>query len=330
MASDPTFYQRATASAPPPNMAAGASGYFSAPSAELDPHLFNGDHLLPEVREDIKGAIFTFLTRDMGLTDLHRWLHLWITGSAISFQWNADRGEGDLDVMVGVKFVEFQRYNPTFQGMGPQEFAALLTDKMKELLWPKTAHMPFDGKPFEVTYYLNAGTEDDVRVIRPYAAYDLLQDVWVIRPPKLPHDPRTLYPKDWFERTERDAQRAREITKNYQSRLKDLNSAAPQSPGWHNAGAALNLITAQAHALFSDLHTGRQAAFSVWGQGYKDWNNFRWQYGKQTGTVQAMHAIMQAGEDAQKAEETKLYGAPIDPAEVALRRAALIHRNTGI
>lgn len=329
MTTDYSFYQNAAKGSPPPTMSGGASGYFSEPSSKLDPALFDDrERLRRDVRHEVLSRLTGFLG-SKGLKNAHRWLHAWITGSAISYQYAADNGSGDLDVMVGVDFTKFSQENPDYEGTRQEEFARRLTDAMKADLWPGTSHMDLGGKAFEVTYFLNPGTEDDVvAAIHPYAAYDLIHDRWIVRPPKLPQDPRSLYPKHWFAQADQDRKAADRITDNFNDQMLNLNGATPGSPGWHNAGAALQLLTAQATSLFHEIHTGRQAAFSGRGEGYRDWGNFRWQAGKQSGVIQAMHQIMTVGEDAKAAEETEKWGAPIEGSEVALQRAASVHRNT--
>jgi hypothetical protein len=230
--------------------------------------------------------------------------------------------------MLGVDYTKLTTANPEFAGMGEEDFAHLLTEAMKEHLWPLTAAKNFGGKRFEVTYYLNPRTADDVRVIHPYAAIDLLTGAWVIRPPVIPENPRDLYPAVWFDAADRDTARARQISNSYGVLLTKLRGTTPGSAGWHNAGAGLNLVTSQARALFDDLHTGRRHAFGGQGAGYGDWNNFRWQRAKASGTVQAMHAITEIATEAKLDEERATYGSVISPAEVTLRRAALAHRAT--
>jgi hypothetical protein len=93
-----------------------------------------------------------------------------------------------------------------------------------------------------------------------------------------------------------------------------------------NNEVRLRQVTDTARALLDSIHTGRREAFGPQGNGYSDWHNFRWQAAKRAGTVQALHAIVQAGHQAREAEETALYGGPIAGASEALTRAALVHK----
>jgi hypothetical protein len=319
------FYAKAAAQDAKPDLASGASGYFSAPSATLDPNLFDGDHLKSEVRAHIMVNLYDYLEK-MHFNDIDSWLHVWLAGSGITYQWDADRGNGDLDVLFGISFSKFSQSNPGFAYLGEADFAAELNEGMKNGLWPKTAHTRFGGQDYEVTYFLNPGTGSDItQNLNPYAAYSLTTDSWTVKPPEVPQDPRSQFPAEWFDVAARDTQAARNIVSRYKELTTNLNAAETGSAAWHTSGADLQRIVAQASAMFDDIHSGRRAAFSPQGHGYADWNNFRWQSAKQSGAVQALHAITTVGVQARQDEERQLYGAPIDGAEVVLRRAAEAH-----
>lgn len=319
---DPGFLQRAAEVLPQPTMAGGASAYFSPPAQELDPALFDGDLLKGSVRTLLFEYFANWLS-SQGYQWSAYWFHLWLAGSGITYQWAADRGNGDLDVMISLDITPFIRANPQFAGWGEDGLAALFNENMKATLWPKTAATPIGGKVFEVTYYWNPGTGKDIRNIHPYAAYDLVHDRWDVRPPQLPEDPSALYPDSWFRASKNDADTATRIVQEYRLTVRYLSTAIHGTPGWHNAVTRLGLLTSQARALFDDIHLGRHAAFTDQGAGYGDYANFRWQRSKQLGVVEALRAIAEVGEEAQRMEETERYGAPIDPATVAARRAAL-------
>jgi hypothetical protein len=301
---------------------AGASGYFSAPSNTLDPNLFDGDILKPEVRSLITVTACNAM-RDEGLKNPGSWLGLWITGSGITYQWDANRGNGDLDVMVGVDYSVFTQYNRKFAGVDEESASAFINGELKAKVWPATSMVTFGTSVYEVTFFWNPGTENDVRNIHPYSAYDVLSNEWVIKPPELPEDPRTLYPVEWFTRADRDRDFTADLLARYNSVSGDFAAAPHGSPGYHNAGARLNIITDQASALWSDIHQGRQLAFKEQGHGYGDWHNFRWQMAKANGVVGGLHDIVAASGEHDKAAETELYGAPIASAQEVLRRAAM-------
>ncbi|MER5754344.1 hypothetical protein [Streptomyces sp. NPDC002088] len=316
------YLNRAITQGDQPDIHSGASGYFSTPQRGLDPHIFDGQHIKPGVRDHILGVLQAYLdTRYQGV---RTWLAAWIAGSGISFQWAGDRGNGDLDILFGVDFPKFYETNPTYQGISEAEFSDLLNSDLKKNLWPRTALTNFHGQTYEVTYYLNPGTtSESIAAINPYAAYNLTHDRWDIRPPELPADPRSLYPKGWWDAVENEQAHARTLVDRY-SRLRASSAGlTTNSPAWKNALDSQKIVVAQAKALFDDIHLGRRQAFGPDGSGYGDYYNFRWQAHKEAGTVQALNTLATADVEARKAQETDLYGAPLDDAATALAKAAL-------
>ena len=73
-----------------------STSYFSKPSDELDPQLFSGTTLKGSIRNGILHLLFGFLNETYVHADL--WTRVWIAGSAVSYQWEAHRDPGDLDV----------------------------------------------------------------------------------------------------------------------------------------------------------------------------------------------------------------------------------------
>jgi hypothetical protein len=313
---DSKFFDKASQVSAAP----GASGYFSAPSETLDPNLFDGEHLKPEVRSHVMVTLGEYLRKHYQV-DLS-WLHIWIAGSGVSYQWAASRGNGDLDVLYSIDITPFESANPELQGVGESELAATLNDLIKSELWPDEREHRFGNQVYEITYFFNQGTGTDISRIHPYAAIDVLTNTWAVRPPQLPDDPRSLYPASWSVAAGQDKEAADSLSASYNAMLNQLSSSRPGSVEHHSAGARLNLVVQQATSLFNDIHGGRRDAFGPQGHGYGDYVNYRWQSAKESGAVQTLHAIASVGEEARKAEETELYGAPIDSAEVVLRRAA--------
>jgi hypothetical protein len=290
----------------------GHSGYFSAPSHGLDPALFDAEHLKPAVREHLLKLLTDALQHDLKLTGWREWLTAWIAGSGVTYQWGGDRGAtGDLDVLFGVDYKRFAALNPRFAGLPESDAANYVTSQLKEELWPRTANTSINGKHFEVTYFWNPGTGRDIRSINPYAAYDMSNDKWAVRPPSLPQDPRSLYSQEWFDAADRDTDAARSIV--------DLVRSGS------NADRA-NGIT-RARTLFDALHQGRRAAFGEQGKGYGDWANFRWQRAKETGVVAGLNQILQSAHAAQEESDADLYGGTPEGPDVLLTRAMLSYQN---
>jgi hypothetical protein len=305
-----------------PDIHSGASGYFSAPQKGLDPHIFDGEHIKPDVRDHILGVLHTYL--DARYHGVRSWLGVWLAGSGISFQWAGDRGNGDLDVLFGVDFPKFYATNPTFQGISEAEFADLMNTDLWKNLWPRTAQTDFHGQVYEVTYYLSPGaTSSSIAAINPYAAYDLTRDVWDIRPPELPDNPRNLYPGEWWSAVDGERAGAEMLVNRYNTLRSQAAGLTENSPAWKNVLASQKLVVEQANNLYDSIHLGRREAFGPRGSGYGDFANFRWQAHKESGVVQALHSLAQMDTEARKEEQTELYGTPIDDAAVALAKAAL-------
>lgn len=314
---------RAQKDQPVPSTEGGHSIYLSAPAANLDPNLFDGETMKLAVRTTITVKLVHYLLHEMHLHDVAAWVRIWVAGSGITYQW---AGNSDLDVLLGIDRPKFDRANPDYASFSDDDLAALLNSTLKAELWPTTADLPFGGHNYEVTYFYNAGTGTDITRIHPYAAYDVMRNRWVVRPPELPPDPAQLYPKDWFDRAHQDAGNAAQMTDRYRRHLRELDSASPGTPGHVNAGAALNLVTAQARAMLDDIHHGRRIAFQGGGEGYMDQHNFRWQMGKESGTIKALAEITGVRRRAEEEAEQQLYGAKLAPAEELLRRAIAQHR----
>jgi hypothetical protein len=265
------------------------SSYFSPPADHLDPALFDLDTVKDEVRTPLITAAVDSLSAQ-GLTGVPDWLHMWLTGSAISYQWNADRGNGDLDVQLGIDYGQFLAYNPQFMGIDPYMMSDRINRYLRENLWPKMATATFGGRMFEVTFFWNSLVGVDIDYIKPYAAYDLIDNDWIVRPPELPSDPKSLYPAQWYDATEPDLIVAQRLSQGHTA-LSQTARYDAGSPADVNTRAQLKLIESQARALYDDIHLNRANAFSMGGHGYSDYNNFRWQRAKDMGTIDLIKPI---------------------------------------
>lgn len=312
------FYSRA--------LEPGHSGYFSAPAITLDPDLFLPDeHLRPDVRVWLLAVLENGLRRYLDLSGVSEWLHAWLAGSGITYQWSADRGNGDLDVLFGVDMQRFVHWNPDYQGIPERDVADRADRVLRQKLWPQTAHYrPGPGQQeYEATFFWAPGTGSDISRIHPYAAYDLKRDVWIVRPPNVPADPHALYPAEWYEAAGRDTDLAERLVRSHGRLSARLSSSPADSAAWRNAGAELTRVRQDAISLFADIHGGRTEAFGEQGHGYSDWHNFRWQQAKASGVVGGLRAIRDAARRASLAEDKQLYGGPINAPETLLTREAL-------
>lgn len=306
----------------------GHSGFFSAPAQTLDPDLFDGMQLKPVVRHWLVSTLTSGLRRYLDLTGADEWLHAWLAGSGITYQWAGDRGAtGDLDVLFGVDMQAFTRLNPEYSGL-PESYVADRADEvLRQKLWPATAHQVFGQQTYEVTFFWSAETGKDITRIHPYAAYDLKSDVWVVPPPTLPSDPHAIYPGDWYAAAGQDVDAAETIASRHGSLLDQLSSTALGSPQARNIMVQLQNVRGSARSLFDDIHLGRREAFGEQGHGYGDWHNFRWQHAKASGVVGALSAI-KAAEDADTLATKEFINRSIDGPETILTRDMLRYGKT--
>lgn len=271
----------------------GASSYFSRPSMILDPNLFEGEHLRPDVRERLLSLYMDYMS--YRYNEPSSWSMVWLAGSGISFQWSANRGNGDLDVLFGIDYSRFVTANPEFQWMDRHEIAEAITRDLKKNLWPQTAHEYIGLGEYEVTFFLNDNVEyppDSIVNIHPYAAYNMTTDEWTIKPPPLPAHPGDMYPQSYYEQGEANKAAAEAIVGRYNALHKEAASIRPGSPQDVNNRRHKALVRTEAENLFNALHLGRKMAFSDQGEGYGDFYNFQWQHAKQHGVVNALNEII--------------------------------------
>ena len=294
----------------PVQLQASATSYFSDPEEELDPKLFVNTTLKGWVRNGILQKLFGFLDDVYRHPDL--WTTVWLAGSAVSFQWSADREPGDLDILIGVDYIQFRKAHPEYMGLSDIEISKMLNEEFREHLQPEMTN--WNG--FEVTFYVNPGATD-IRTINPYAAYDLTHNEWTVFPKKEGAQQNSV----WESAVQKDTSMASEIVMRYSKALTDLQGA--KNPA-SRRNAEFNLQTAlmQGSALFSDIHSSRKFAFRKDGKGYDDFYNYRWQAGKKYGTVSALKQLSEywSAYKAKQADET--YGIELPDTQTLIRRAA--------
>lgn len=307
----------------------GESGYFSSPSSTLDPRLFGStEKVRPEVRHWILRTLYDYW--EPKYHNPKEWSTVWLAGSGISYQWSAARGNGDLDVLIGIDFPLFFRFNDQYLGFSENTVADMINQDLHANLWPSTAttEIGSQGAPheggtsdvFEVTFYCNPGSTD-IRDINPYAAYNVSADEWTVKPPQLGADPSQAFPHEYWKAAKTEKDYIHSIVDRYNSVVGQFQGQQINSPGWHNTARQVDLLTSQAKALFDDIHLGRRNAFGPGGSGYGDYSNFRWQFHKKSGTVQALDAIAHQRSQAREQYETETYGSPLASTEEVLRGA---------
>lgn len=288
-----------------------ATSYFSAPEDTLDPKLFDNHHLKPAIRNGLLSLVFNFLSERYALPEL--WCRVWLAGSGASYQWSAQRTPGDLDVLLGIDYIQFRKAHPRYAGLSNAEISAMLNEDFYTDLQPEIAHW----NDYEVTVYSNPGATD-ITVIKPYAAYDVTHDEWTIYPR---HEQPAHNPKA-EAKAQKDYDLAMDIINRYGQALTSVKTASNDAHR-RNAEARVRSALAQGSALYQDIHEGRKIAFSPSGEGYSDFNNYRWQAGKRLGTVQALKQIHQYYSQTQEAEAQQTYGVELPDTSTLIRRAIL-------
>ena len=286
------------------------TSYFSEPAAGLDPRLFRNGKLVPQIRNSILEILITYInSRFSGSSG---WMTAWLAGSGVSFNWAAHREPADLDCLVGVDFARFREANLSYAGLSNKEIAQMFNEGFNSELHPKTKDF-MDA--FELTFYVNQRA--NIVELKPYAAYSLLNDDWTVFPTaeKIEENPA------WEQKVLRDRSTAVDILGRYATAMSKIESAS-SDPVRVNARNELKLAMSQASALYEDIHSGRKIAFGESGEGYKDFNNYRWQAGKRTGVVQALKRLKEAQEQEAKVFAEKTYGTELPSANVLIRRAA--------
>lgn len=308
----------------------GASGYFSEPSSRLDPNIFTvHDRVYTAVRARIVSTLYSYW-RSKALRAPEAWSALYIAGSGASYQWSADRSSGDgkpgdLDILIAVDWERFYLHcDSSMLHTPPDQLTDMLDEDLRANLWPRTAETRFGDAVYEMTFYINRDT-GPIEAIHPYAAYDLSQDRWAVRP-----DPHPVHPQsseDFFA-TVSDVQRTQLLVSRYNvAHAKFLDAyrraANVGAPQMVDAEAELRQIASAAGALFKDIHAARNDAFSEHGEGYASNENFRWQRAKAAGIIEPLKAM------AEFSALPPAINALVDPAGLLTRRAADQAMRTG-
>ena len=292
-----------------------STSYFSAPSTELDPDLFEGRHLRSWVQQGITSLLNDFLGQNYRQADV--WAHPWLAGSGVSYQWSAAREPKDLDCLVGVDYIQFRKSNPEFSGLSDKDISEVINDKFRSQLQPQTE----DWNGFELTFYVNNGATD-IRNINPYAAYDLKYDDWTVTPDPMAQPPQ--HP-DWEQIVSSDKAMTNKILTRFQAALNDV-SVSHNDATRRNAEVRLQTAAEQGTALFDEIHHNRSLAFSPTGKGYRDFNNYRWQAGKREGPEHTLRDIRAHSSEVKEQREKSLYGTTLPDAHTLLRTSALYGR----
>ena len=303
------FYESLIAQAQPVAVEPSETSYFSAPGVGLDPRLIRNGKLVPAVRSSILRILFEHLKNHYYSPEAY--VQAWLAGSGISYQWTAARTPADLDCLVGVNYLLFRQANQQYKALSDKQIADMFNENFKNELHALTDNFL---NAFELTFYVNVAS--DIKTIKPYAAYSITNDDWVVTPEI--HKPPVN--KFWDQVVLRDTSMTNEILVRYSKALSELGNA-PTDTARRNAEAALKLAVDQGAAVFDVIHHGRKSAFSPAGQGYMDIANYRWQAGKQAGTIQALKKLKDIATKSRKSFEEQTYGMELPDANTLIRRA---------
>lgn len=304
------FYEALSARAIPVNIEPSKTSYFSKPEVGLDPRLFRDGKLIPSVRNAVLTVLFNHLSAlYQGPND---WTFAWLAGSGVSHQWAAKRLPGDLDCLVGIDYEAFRRANIQYTGLSNKEIASMFNENFRKELWPLTDNFM---DVFELTFYVNVQT--DIAKIKPYAAYSLITDDWLVQPTveEAPNDP------SWIIKAEKDKSKAADIIARYATALTHIKQA-PNTAMRVNAERALRMSVKQASELYEEIHKGRKYAFSESGAGYLDYANYRWQAGKESGIIQALGKLKEIADLSDRDFAASTYGVELPDVSTLIRRAA--------
>jgi hypothetical protein len=178
---------------------------FSPTKQGEDPRLFDGDHLRPVVRAWVLEQVGE--DWDGPYPDWPEWATVYLAGGQASHWYGSGAAHGDgeeaddFDVLVAVDFDEVRRRYPELAGRTPAEIASALTQYFRAGFDRRNerARIPGVDGVWGATAYVNDANSRDIRVLHPYAAYDISGDRWAVRPVETPADwsARSLPESDW-------------------------------------------------------------------------------------------------------------------------------------
>jgi hypothetical protein len=285
------------------------TSYFSAPATELDPTLFGGRTIKSWVRSGITSLINDFLGRKYQQVEL--WTHPFLAGSGVSYQWQAAREPKDLDCLIGINFIQFRKANVNYAGLSDKEISNQLNEQFHDELQKSTEN--WNG--YELTFY--ALLTDDIRKIKPYAAYDLKYDEWIVTPNPNQAPPTNA---EWDRVVNNDLTTATSISNKFAASMQDIKYSRNDATR-RNAENNLTIAAAQGNALYNEIHENRSIAFSDSGEGYGDFHNYRWQAGKRSGAIETLRTIREYMMNT--LQQKNPYGVELPDSSTLIRRAAV-------
>jgi GNAT superfamily N-acetyltransferase/mRNA-degrading endonuclease RelE of RelBE toxin-antitoxin system len=252
------------------------------PTYGLDHRLFEGEHLRPEVRAAVMARLGPVIEPVLG-DDWQRYTKVYLAGSEAS-EWTSAtlEGNGDFDTLIGVDYDTLKgEPGVPVAHLDDQDITDALNKALREDYNASPWKAPFGGE-WDLTGYCNAGSYD-IRKIKPYAAYNITDDEWAVKPPHLP---------DWsVDKLPEGGQNLLAEAEGYAAVIEAI-SKMPEP-----------FRTQQGKALWHHLHSDRGRAFSDEGEGWLDPGNLlekalvewglwdklvEWQYGKKTASYEGL------------------------------------------
>ena len=233
-------------------------GMFSVGQDTLQPNIYQGGIMRPEIREGILEILDAFWKPRY--PNWKAWSHVYHAGSGASYWWDSDV---DFDVLIGIDKEMLDLDRPQNAPFTEEEVCRTLTAELHRELNPMTANW----QGMKTTWFVNPGSYD-IRAINPYAAYSITYDKWAVKPVSVPPNWNPDYfPERWWDEAEQIA--------------KDIDLLMSRDDEIERREDAI--------ALFNELKAERQKAYSDWGNGWLDWGNFIYQYLTQTGHLRALY-----------------------------------------
>lgn len=284
------------------------SSYFAKRETDLDPVLFSGDRMVEDIRHDLLHMVDMTLGSHFSHPDI--WSSPYLAGSGASYQWSAIREPADLDVLVAIDDIRFRESNPDYRGFSSHDISAELNDVFHSELMPHTVNW----KGYELTFY--ALDTDNILDLRPYAAYDIRGDQWVVHPTR---EGRTV-PAQWEEDARGLRAAALAMFQWYSKSIQEVNYA-PNDAVRRNSEQALMMVLDQADELYRTLHSMRGRSFTASGGGYGDRNNFLWQASKRDGWLSPIKELHIHRRNIRSDNDVSTYGVELPGVDVLMRRA---------
>lgn len=156
---------------------------FAPTKDHLDETLFDEqERMRPEVRKEILKVTDHFFDTH-GYTGHERWARVFLAGSQASY-WG---GNHDFDLLIGINYPIFRQAHPELGHLSDVEVDRRFNEQLRDDFNMDGWRPSFDphGEPWDRTGYVNHSSWV-ISEIKPYAAYNVTDDVWAVRPIKEP------------------------------------------------------------------------------------------------------------------------------------------------